>query len=1166
MADPRKNLKSHFDSHIYHRGESYYRSGHVESLKAFTTKNEGQLALRGEVVGSDDYHVSFVFDLKNGQFNRFDCSCPYGANCKHEVALGLEFLESLTGFSSEHEKLSPGTELQTALMYWLNEQSLAAEYDESAEDFFDDYDEDDDEDEDEDEEDGNGLAESVKLLASALRKQGLDDARIQGIINNLAKELDVSRVSPTAAKSRYVPPRAAEAELAQSISDYRVVLRFRYAGRLDEPRIEYKNGMVVSAELLLKKCKDLSREQKELLAFLKQMNAYYFADYYRLFALLKASQMSIYWEEKNVRSELLIALHAEPPKLEASLDFEAMKNIYTGETENSIVFSLDRSRGNEKKKIFIFDAKHLITIHDSVVASRDLSERMMKLAKRTRDDGYRSNPADRNKAILDESEMIALPSILKECRKEFDFSTTLDPAFSVQKYDKAEACLEVDYDAKGDSLRMRAIVDYGLEVVDVAESVYHKRHHGRDQFSRFSARKYLIKASAQKVEYAPIKKKLEIGLYEDIYYKSKDYGFNKSLRCGVEGEKEVSKFLFKYWDNITASGYKLRFVRDNVGLLKGDFKADFQVDLNAENDWLYFDVDCYCGQDKLKLADLVKYAENKSGFIKLADGRLLEISNQDELERFVMMLESFRAREAGGFEGWLYHAPELENIFTNSPYYDAKVQESFKRFMKEAKSGRPVERKKLPAKYARILRDYQKEGIDWFYFLRKYRFAGILADDMGLGKTLQALVLLDIERVKGKPSIVVCPKTLLYNWQLEAEKFCPDLKTIVIDGTPNERAAAIEMATDYDLVITGYAMMQKDAGLYEEAKIRFNYCVLDEAQFIKNHTTKNARVIKQISADYRLALTGTPLENSVQEIWSIFDFLMPGFLGSYNAFVKKYEKPIMKASDAKALDDLRRKAECFMLRRTKSEVLKELPPKVEQTAHCQLEKAQNILYQEVLANVKAEIYETVEKKSFAKSQIHILAGLTKLRQVCNHPVLLLKDKDHRKYESAKLNMFLELVDEIVTNRRKVLVFSQFTTMLDILASELDHRGIAHNYLSGQTKNRQALVDDFNTNSDKPVFLISLKAGGTGLNLTAADNVIIFDPWWNPSVENQAIDRAHRIGQQKSVNVYKLITVGTIEEKIVKLQEKKKFLFDSLVGESKDLFKKLTWDDVKSLFE
>jgi len=326
------------------------------------------------------------------------------------------------------------------------------------------------------------------------------------------------------------------------------------------------------------------------------------------------------------------------------------------------------------------------------------------------------------------------------------------------------------------------------------------------------------------------------------------------------------------------------------------------------------------------------------------------------------------------------------------------------------------------------------------------------------------------------------------------------------------------------------------------------------------------KIVKKINADFRLALTGTPLENTVLDIWSIFDFLMPGFLGSYKLFEKRFLNPIMKKGDNVALRDLHKKTECFMLRRTKGTVLKELPAKIEQLSYCTLGRDQNILYQEILNNVKSEIFSVVDEKGFAKSRIHILAGLMKLRQVCNHPALLLKGKDCRKYESAKLDLFLELISEIVSGNRKVLVFSQFTSMLDILAEELKIRKIKYLYLSGKTKNRQQMVDDFNGNPEQQVFLISLKAGGVGLNLTSADNVIIFDPWWNPSVENQAVDRAHRIGQKKSVNVYRLITKGTIEERIVELQNKKRYLFDNLVGESDGLFKTLTWDDIKSLFD
>ncbi|MEI7621841.1 MAG: DEAD/DEAH box helicase, partial [Candidatus Moraniibacteriota bacterium] len=645
---------------------------------------------------------------------------------------------------------------------------------------------------------------------------------------------------------------------------------------------------------------------------------------------------------------------------------------------------------------------------------------------------------------------------------------------------------------------------------------------------------------------------------------TENLGFSKTVHCVKKGIKQIEKFQSENWPQLKALGYPLEYVRDNFDFVEENFKVDYDVSFDKGNDWFEFDVACYCGENNITLEDLQKYIKNKEQFLKLADGRILKITNRSELEKFVRMLESFYQREGQKFEGKLYHAPELEDVLSSSPYYSGKIAKSFKNFMTEAQTGKPVEKVAIPAKIKKPLRDYQKDGINWFYFLRKYRFGGILADDMGLGKTLQALSLIEMNKVKNKPSIVICPKTLLFNWEDEALKFFPTMKTLVISGAPAERQAQLAKIKKVDLVITSYPAIKRDQLEYE--KLKFNYCFLDEAQYIKNHKTQNAKAVRKINADYRLALTGTPLENSVSEIWSLFEFLMPGFLGTQHAFAEKFERPIMKNADEKALEALRKKTACFVLRRTKEKVLKELPAKIQQVSHCQLGSEQNILYQEILKNVKNDLAQVVAEKGFAKSQIHILAGLTKLRQVCNHPVLLLKDKNHKKYASAKLELFLQLVSEIVSAGKKVLVFSQFTQMLDILAKELEEQEIAYHYLSGKTNNRKELVQDFNSNEKIPVFLISLKAGGTGLNLTSADNVIIFDPWWNPSVENQAIDRAHRIGQKNSVNVYRLIVKGTIEEKIVALQNKKKSLFDNMIGESNDLFKKLTWSDVKELFQ
>jgi SNF2 family DNA or RNA helicase len=316
---------------------------------------------------------------------------------------------------------------------------------------------------------------------------------------------------------------------------------------------------------------------------------------------------------------------------------------------------------------------------------------------------------------------------------------------------------------------------------------------------------------------------------------------------------------------------------------------------------------------------------------------------------------------------------------------------------------------------------------------------------------------------------------------------------LVVDGNQNERASIIKKAKNFDLIITSYSSYQRDSLKYKKEKITFNYAVLDEAQYIKNFKTRNAQIVKEIDADFRLALTGTPLENSISEIWSIFEFLMPGFLGKQSEFTKNFIIPIVKNGEVKKLKDLRKKISIFMLRRTKESVLKELPEKTVQNLSISLSEDQNLLYQEVLSNIKSDLLKNMDGKSFGKSYMNILAALTKLRQICNHPNLILKNEDHKKYSSAKLDLFLNLVSEIKSEGRKVLVFSQFKTMLGILKKELDEKKIKYSYLAGETKNRKEIIDEFNSDNSISVFLISLKAGGVGINLTSADNVILFDP-------------------------------------------------------------------------
>ena len=450
------------------------------------------------------------------------------------------------------------------------------------------------------------------------------------------------------------------------------------------------------------------------------------------------------------------------------------------------------------------------------------------------------------------------------------------------------------------------------------------------------------------------------------------------------------------------------------------------------------------------------------------------------------------------------------------------------------------------------MRAYQKEGLSWLHFLYRFRFAGVLADDMGLGKTLQTLAFLQKAKEScesEKPSLIIMPTSLLSNWKNEIEKFVPNMRYISLYG-PN-REALYEKIEDCDIVLTSYQIVQRDIQTLE--KMEFFSVILDEAQKIKNPRAKISMAVKRLEARYRLALTGTPMENHLGELWSIFDFLMPGFLGSLSHFKKIYQNRIEKDRDMSVSRQLRRKIAPFVLRRTKDEVLEELPRKIEILRKVPFGKAQSLLYENIRIAMEGKVREEIAKKGLAKSHITILDALLKLRQVCCDPALLSMSHAKSVKESAKREMFFELLEELLEEGRKILVFSQFTTMLAILEDELRKRGIEYSKLTGRTRDREAAIEKFGEDECR-VFLISLKAGGVGLNLVEADTVIHYDPWWNPAVENQATDRAYRIGQTKTVFVYKLIVENSIEEKILELQETKsaiqKGIYDKAEGGEK----------------
>ncbi|WP_300161083.1 DEAD/DEAH box helicase, partial [Solidesulfovibrio sp.] len=509
-----------------------------------------------------------------------------------------------------------------------------------------------------------------------------------------------------------------------------------------------------------------------------------------------------------------------------------------------------------------------------------------------------------------------------------------------------------------------------------------------------------------------------------------------------------------------------------------------------------------------------------------------------------------------------FEAPVLDKILEDLP--EARTDSFWNTLRQKIHSFREIVQVRPPKGLHADLRPYQVQGLSYLNFLKDYGFGGILADEMGLGKTVQTLSFIqhNVERGARGPNLIIVPTSVLPNWEREADKFVPDLKQLIIYGARRENM--FKKIGESDLVITTYALLRRD--LDELLKFEFAAIILDEAQNIKNPNTITARSVRRLNGKTRICLSGTPIENNLFELWSLFEFLMPGFLGGQNSFQRGIVKPI-KDGDEETLEYLRGRVRPFILRRTKSEVAKDLPPKVENVYYCNLLDEQLDLYAALAKKLKEQVLATVDEKGMAKSQMSILDALLKLRQICCHPRLLKLDLPgvNTNLPSGKFDAFKDLITDCIEEGHKVLVFSQFVQMLHIIRSWMTIGQVPFAYLDGSSKDRFEQVDRFNDDENIKVFLISLKAGGTGLNLTSADYVIHYDPWWNPAVENQATDRTHRIGQLRQVFSYKMICQNTVEEKILKLQEQKKDVAEAIIP-GQDAFKSLTRTDLESLFE
>ncbi len=645
-------------------------------------------------------------------------------------------------------------------------------------------------------------------------------------------------------------------------------------------------------------------------------------------------------------------------------------------------------------------------------------------------------------------------------------------------------------------------------------------------------------------------------------------GRQKAIFSLADPEKLVP-FLdsgFAQLDNDWVVYYSTRFNR------KRDATGDLSLRVTTKREGeSWFELDCELksedGQElPLDLA-LEAIRENRT-YIRLPSGAVARVS-EDLRSALSFYLERKERQTDSGFRFGRFAAlPVLQASGSFLRSRKAKWQRLCRRL-----TG-PVEADKLEIPSLALhqfLRGYQKEGVAWMSTLEECGFHGILADEMGLGKTIQALTVLLRRRIVAKadkPSLIVCPTSLVENWHMEAERFTPELRVAVISGSDRKAMLKAVRKGMADIAITSYALLRRDIEDY--GKISLDYVILDEAQHIKNPETANAKTCKALSSRHRLILTGTPVENSIHELWSLFDFLMPGLLGDRQYFREKYETAADsqgREADAGAAAELARQVHPFILRRTKKEVCKQLPPKLEHVVYCEFDENQRKLYSQLVAT-GSKMIRQARVEGWNKNRMELLSILLRLRQICCHPGLLPSRLLDPEVEigSAKTELLKEIILEAIDGDHRMLIFSQFTKMLRIITEWLKERNIPFEYLDGSTKDRQARVTRFNRDSTIPVFIISLKAGGTGLNLTGADTVIHYDPWWNPMVEDQATDRTHRIGQENIVTSFKLVVRHTIEEKILRLQADKRELFNQLVGGAPGKVGQLTPEDIEFLLQ
>ena len=615
---------------------------------------------------------------------------------------------------------------------------------------------------------------------------------------------------------------------------------------------------------------------------------------------------------------------------------------------------------------------------------------------------------------------------------------------------------------------------------------------------------------------------------------------------------EITDWLQQNFDLIAEHGFEIRKEGDQQ-IYFTTSQLSFKID--EQSDWFDVKATVQFGKYEVNFVDLRNYILKGIREYILPGGEIAVIP-EEWFAQFKYLFEF--SNNSGSIQLKKYHVGIVQNLRNNQ-----LAQLSIDRKLEGLSDFKEIEEADLPKNFKGKLRTYQKAGYDWLCFLNQYRFGGCLADDMGLGKTIQTLALLQKQKEIGEKqaSLIVMPTSLIHNWEQEAAKFTPKLKVFAYTGTEREKDVAL--FSGYDLILTSYGIARLDTEILKQ--YYFNYTILDESQIIKNPNSQISKAVASLNSQFKLILSGTPIENSVMDLWSQLSFVNPGLLGLQTYFKDNFVIPIERDKDEVKRDKLHVIIKPFILRRTKKQVAKELPEKIEQVTYCEMSEEQHKYYEEVKSSYRNEILKSITKFGVAKSRISIIQGLTKLRQIANHPVLV---DDFYTASSGKFEEVTRMVESVIAEGHKILLYSQFVKQLTLFRRYFDRQELSYAYLDGSTKqkDRRGIVEEFQNNVDLKLFLISLKAGGLGLNLTAADYVFIVDPWWNPAIEQQAVDRSHRIGQVNTVFTYKFIAKNTVEEKILGLQQRKSEVASQLIVTEESFFKSLSEIDIRSILE